>query len=122
MLNKKFLKKIKKILEKEKKDLRKELNKLAKKDTKPKGDFDTIFPNLGQQQDDNAIEVTLYGNTLPIEHNLETRLLNAEKALLAIKNKKYGICKACNKEISQARLEIMPETELCIKCKQKQNF
>ena len=119
MWNKKFLKKIKKSLEKEKKDLRKELNKIAKKDVHPKGDFDTIFPNLGQHQDENATEVTLYGNTLPIEHNLETRLLNTEKALLDIKNKKYGICKACRKEISQARLEIMPETDLCIECKQK---
>jgi len=122
MFNKKFLKKIKKSLEKEKKALYKELKRFTTQDQKPENDFDTIFPDLGQQQDENAIEVTLYGNTLPIEHNLENRLLNINKAIERIKTKEYGTCKICSHQISQARLEIMPETDLCIKCKQKQNF
>lgn len=111
------LRKIKKQLTKEKKALQKELKRFAKKDKKIKGDYDTVFPDLGREQDANATEVTIYGDTLPVEHNLELRLLAINKALQRIKNKKYGICINCKKEINPKRLEIIPETELCLSCK-----
>lgn len=116
-MDKKFIKKIKKELEKERKIIIKELKRFASQDAKPRGDFDTLFPDIGDQQDENAIEVTLYGNTLPVEYNLETRLQNIEKALERIKNNEYGKCRVCKQQISQARLEIIPESDLCIKCK-----
>lgn len=113
------LKKIKKQLLKDKKAMQKELKRFAKKDKKIKGDYDTIFPDFGTAQDANAMEVTLYGDTLPIEHNLEIRLLAIDKALERIKNKTFGFCTNCKKPIGEKRLEIMPETELCLSCKQK---
>ncbi|MFH1392169.1 MAG: TraR/DksA C4-type zinc finger protein [bacterium] len=113
------LKKIKKQLEKESKAIKKELKRFAKKDKKLKGDYDTVFPDFGSAKDDNALEVTLYGDTLPVEYNLETRLLSIEKALQRIKNKTYGICINCKKPIQEKRLEVIPETELCLNCKQK---
>ncbi len=116
-MNKKFIKQIKSELKKEKKIILKELKRFAKQDTNPSNDFDTIFPNIGDKQDENAIEVTLYGNTLPVEHNLEIRLENINKALKRIKNNQYGKCKACGQQINLARLKIMPESDLCIKCK-----
>lgn len=113
------LRKIKKQLEKEKKAIQKELKRFAKKDKKLKNDYDTVFPDLGTASDANALEVTLYGDTLPIEYNLETRLLSIAKALQRIKNKQFGICINCKKPIGEKRLEIIPETELCLNCKQK---
>jgi len=114
------LKKIKKQLTKEKKVLQKELKRFAKKDKKIKGDYDTVFPDLGTEKDANATEVTIYGDTLPVEYNLETRLLAIERALQKIKNKQYGICIKCKKQIKPKRLEIIPEAEFCLTCKQKQ--
>lgn len=109
------LKKIKKQLVQEKRALAKELQKFAKE--KSKGNYQTVFPDLGSAQDENAAEVTLYGDILPVEHNLELRLQAIEKALERIKNKTFGICTKCKKKISQKRLEIIPETELCLRCK-----
>lgn len=109
------LKKIKKQLEQEKRALKKELKKFAKE--KSKGDYQTVFPDLGSAQDDNALETALYSDILPVEHNLELRLQLIEKALVRIKNKTFGICTKCKKPISAKRLEIIPETDLCLKCK-----
>lgn len=120
-MEKKILKKIKKQLQNDRKIIFKELKRIAKEDRKPKGDFDAKFPDLGQAQDDSATEVTLYSNVLPVEHNLELRLLAIEQALERIKNKKYGFCQICKKEIDSHRLEIMPETETCIQCKKKKS-
>jgi RNA polymerase-binding transcription factor DksA len=113
------LKKIRKQLEKEKKLIKKELKRFAREDKKVKGDFDTIFPDLGSQQDANAMEVRIYGDTLPVEYNLELRLQAIERALQRIKENRYGICTKCKKPIEPKRLEIIPETEVCIKCKQR---
>jgi len=113
------LKKIKKQLEKERKAISRELKRFAKKDKKLKGDYDTAFPDLGTASDANATEVTIYGDTLPVEYNLETRLLAIDKALERIKNKTFGFCTNCKKPIEEKRLEIVPETELCLNCKQK---
>jgi len=45
-MNKKLLQKLKERLEKEKIELEKELQSFAKKDTKPKGDWDTRYPKF----------------------------------------------------------------------------
>ncbi|PIP17034.1 MAG: hypothetical protein COX44_02065 [Candidatus Portnoybacteria bacterium CG23_combo_of_CG06-09_8_20_14_all_37_13] len=113
------LKKIKKQLERERKAINRELKRFTKRDGKLKNDYDTIFPDLGTASDANAIEVTIYSDTLPVEYNLETRLLAINKALERIKNKTFGFCTNCKKPIEEKRLEIVPEIELCLICKQK---
>jgi len=40
------------------------------------------------------------------------------EALLRIKNKTYGICIECGKDIPEGRLKIMPFTDLCVECKE----
>jgi len=110
-------KKVKRQLEKEKRDIQRELKRFAKKDKKLKGDYDTIFPDLDTASDANATEVTIYSDILPVEHNLETRLLAIDKALERIKNKAFGFCINCKKPIEEKRLEILPETEFCLDCK-----
>ena len=37
-------------------------------------------------------------------------------------NGTYGICEECGEEITEGRLEIMPETTLCLQCKKEQEF
>lgn len=44
----------------------------------------------------------------------EEFLTDVDKALLAIENGTYGKCEVCGKEIEIDRLEIIPETTLCI--------
>lgn len=116
-LDKKFIKQQKKKIKKEKKALEKELKKIADEDIKPKGDYDTRMPQFGKHKDEESLEFTLYDSRLPVEHNLELRLAKVNRSLDRIQKDDYGICINCNKPIKRARLEIVPETETCMKCK-----
>lgn len=118
--NNEKLKKIKEQLVSKKKMIISQLQKFAKRNTKVKDDFKTNFPNLGDHQDENAIEVSDYESKLSVEHDLESELKNIEGALKKTSEDTYGICSSCGKKIDPRRLEIMPEATLCVKCSRKQ--
>jgi len=46
----------------------------------------------------------------------EARLRQVEIALEMIARGSYGTCVTCGSEIPKGRLEIMPETRLCLTC------
>jgi DnaK suppressor protein len=50
------------------------------------------------------------------------RLQLIDSALDRIKQGKYGHCLKCNKEIPQARLEVIPYAFMCIECKSKEEL
>lgn len=41
-------------------------------------------------------------------------------ALEKISNGTYGVCESCEQEIESERLEVLPDTSLCIKCKRSE--
>jgi len=119
-MDKILLKQLKQKLEEEKAELEKILSSFSKKARKKTNDWETKFPQFGShtsEQDENADEVEEYTNLLPLEHRLELQLLDVKRALEKIeKDKNYGICEKCGKEISKERLMIIPETKFCSKC------
>ena len=46
----------------------------------------------------------------------EKRLVTIERALKAIEDGTYGSCVKCGNDIPQGRLEIRPESRLCVPC------
>lgn len=46
------------------------------------------------------------------------QLRRIEGALKRIKHGSFGICQACEQEISQRRLEALPWTQYCLQCQQ----
>jgi YteA family regulatory protein len=82
---------------------------------------------------DSIGELSLYDNhpgdvgdsTFEREKDLGLKILTEEQlamideALEAIKDGKYGICKTCGEQISQARLEAIPFAALCRNCKER---
>jgi len=130
-MDKKLLQDLKEKLEKEKESLEKELASFAKGparnasgiagaggDIKPKGDWDTRYPNFnGGNLEEEADEVQEYARLLPVEHSLELKLRDVNSALEKIKKNKYGKCEKCQKEISIERLKVCPEATFCAKCK-----
>lgn len=44
------------------------------------------------------------------------RLVSVRKALKRIEDQQYGFCLECDEPISEKRLEVAPETELCLDC------
>ena len=118
-MNKKLTGQLREKLEKEKISMEAELNKFAEKDQNMKGDWDTKYPKLNgssSQMEEVADEVEEYATLLPIEHSLELRVQNIDKALDKIKKGTYGKCAKCGKPISDERLEAYPAAELCSKC------
>lgn len=118
-MDKSLEKQLKKRLEKEKKRLTKDLSFFAKKDPKVKDNWRTLFPFFGinrSHKDESADKVEEYENLLSIEHDLELRLRNVNKALEKIQKGIYGKCEECKKEIEEERLKIVPEAKTCLTC------
>jgi len=119
MLTEQQTKKLKKKLEAAKKNIEYQLSKFTQKDSSNKGNYKTQFPDIGSQPDESAQEITEYEQSISLEHSLEEELVLINKALKKIEDKKYGLCESCGKEIPFGRLEIRPQSLLCISCKAK---
>ena len=121
-MNKTSLNKFKVLLLKQKKLLEKELKNIATRDPNQKDNWNTVFPSFEPadfDEEEAADEVQEYINKLPLEHALELRLVEIKKAIQRIKKGTYGKCANCGCNISQKRLMLVPETEICLKCKNK---
>lgn len=57
--------------------------------------------------------------TLALIQTLERKIDSIDRALQMARNGTYGICESCGQRIAPARLEIIPETTLCLECKRK---
>lgn len=121
----KTLNKFKTLLLEQKNILEKELQNIATRDPNQKDNWNTVFPSFEPadfDEEEAAGEVQEYINRLPIEHALELRLREIDRAIERIKKGTYGKCKNCNDNISQKRLMILPETETCPECKNKKKI
>lgn len=65
---------------------------------------------------DSAGDIYEREKTLALIRTLEDKLASIEHALRSSELGKYGICERCGQPIDPARLEIMPQTLLCIRC------
>ncbi len=117
MHDSKFVEEIKENLIIEKVRLEKELAKFARKNPNIEGDFETSYPEYGDEEDDNVKEIEQYTANKPIEINLEKMVRDIEKTLSLIEKGKYGICKYCDKQIDTRRLKARPTSSSCVSCK-----
>ena len=56
---------------------------------------------------------------LGLASNQQKLLQQVNEALARIEDGTYGFCQMCGKPIPQARLEAIPEAELCLSCADK---
>ncbi len=118
MIDKKFVEKTKIRLEKEKNALEEQLREFAKKDKIRKGNWDSRYPNFhGSNLEEEADEVEQFESLVAIEHTLENKLSDINAALEKMEQGKYGSCEKCQADISPERLDAIPETKICDKCK-----
>jgi RNA polymerase-binding protein DksA len=57
--------------------------------------------------------------TWALVQGLERKVESIDRAIRAARNGTYGICESCSERIDPARLEILPETTLCLNCKRQ---
>jgi len=56
---------------------------------------------------------------LALAHTLERKLESLDRALDLAKKGTYGTCESCGERIDPARLEILPQATLCLKCQRE---
>jgi DnaK suppressor protein len=118
-MDKETIKKIKEKLTKDKQNIEGQLNSIANKNIHNKDDYNTRFPEYGDEYGENANEIADFNDNLALERNLEKILVDINKALKNIENKTYGKCKYCNTEINTKRLLARPVSSSCVRCKEK---
>jgi len=67
--------------------------------------------------DEAGLDVYEREKNLALVRRLEQKLEEINYALHTAKKGTYGICERCGKPIDPARLAALPETTLCVKCK-----
>ncbi len=69
--------------------------------------------------DEVASELIERDKMLSLILTLERRLEDIDHAIQQAQQLGYGICERCGKPIDPERLEIFPETTLCVDCKRE---
>ena len=67
-----------------------------------------------EEEADGVLELE---KRMALEKRLRTSLADIEHALEKYEAGTYGLCDSCGKAIEQARLEALPQANLCLSCK-----
>jgi len=73
----------------------------------------------GDHQADDATELFEREKALTLEGTLRDHLRQVETALKRMAAGAYGRCAVCDREIGAARLDVIPETTLCLEHKER---
>jgi RNA polymerase-binding protein DksA len=117
MLDQKTLGELKQKLLAEKERLEKNLPPTETGQKRVDREYETLFPDIDRDQEENADEMEMYESNLATDETLKEELKKINIALTAMESGTYGICKNCNQEISLERLQAYPQAQSCIECK-----
>jgi RNA polymerase-binding protein DksA len=70
-----------------------------------------------EERADERIELE---SRLAVVRHMEEQLAEVQHALDKLEKGTYGICDSCGKPIAPARLEAVPQANLCLECKTRQ--
>ncbi len=82
-------------------------------------EYETKFPEVDRDEEENADEIEMYGSTLAADTSMKAELDKIEKALEAMESGSYGFCANCQKEIPIERLRAYPQADTCLDCERK---
>ena len=69
------------------------------------------------KREETASECFELEKRLASAQRLREQLAEIERALAKLENGTYGLCDSCGKPIPPARLEAIPQANLCLECK-----
>ena len=104
-------------LEAERKRLIEELEQL-RASVRPAGERREGSP-FGKREEE-ATETQELEKRLALEKRSRDQLAKVEHALRKFEEGTYGLCDVCGQPIDPARLEALPQANLCLSCKAKQ--
>src|SRR3989344_643904 len=109
-ITKSLIKEYKERLEKDKREIPLQIDELIKYD--PFSDPDHASDNAAIDTD--VREQVGHDTVVAQIKDLRLRLKDIDLALEKIKKGRYGYCEKCGKDISPARLKILPEARFCV--------
>lgn len=118
MLDAKIQEELKQKLLEEKKRIEENISKI---ETGKKGtdrEYETSFPEIERDQEENADEMEIYESSLAIDELMKTELKKIDAALERMEKGVYGTCLKCQKEIPLERLRAYPQAQRCLDCKE----
>jgi len=71
------------------------------------------------KREEEATETFELEKRLALEKRLVGQLAEVERALNKFEDGTYGLCDSCGQSIDPARLEALPQANLCLSCKAK---
>jgi DnaK suppressor protein len=74
------------------------------------------------KREEEATEALELEKRLALEKRLKNLLGEVERAIHKIDEGTYGSCDLCNLPIDPARLEALPQANLCMSCRQKTKY
>ncbi len=95
--------------------LRKERHHLIE-ELKQQGLVSQDHPTSGNHMADDASEVEEQSRAFALRQNLESMILEIDRAIARADKGTYGICERCGKAIAEERLKAMRSATLCIAC------
>ena len=120
-MNKKDLEKYKNLLLKRREEIIAEIENITKgtlnkSQREASGDLSGYSFHMADQASDNYEREF----SLNLASDNQKLIYAIDEALGRIKDKTYGRCSKCNKEISRKRLRAVPDASLCINCRRKE--
>ncbi len=103
-------------LEGEQKHLVEELEQL-KANTRPADERREGSP-FGKREEE-AAEALELEKRIAIEKRIKDQMVEIDHALHKFEEETYGLCDSCGQTIDPARLEALPQANLCLSCKAK---
>ena len=78
---------------------------------------ESLRTEIDPDVDEADADLVEHEKTVALVYSLERKLASIDRALWKAQEGTYGICELCGEPIDPARLEAVPETTLCLKCK-----
>lgn len=80
---------------------------------------DFIIVALDEASDEADPDIAEREKILALIQNLERKVEEIDYAIETAQKGRYGICEECGQPIDPERLALLPETTLCVRCKQQ---
>lgn len=116
MIDPKIQEELKQKLLDEKKRIEKNISKTEVDKKGADREYETSFPEIERDQEENADEMEMYESNLAVDESMKTELEKIDTALSRLEKGTYGTCSNCQKEIPLERLRAYPQADTCLDC------
>lgn len=116
MIDDKTLAELKQELLEEKKRIEENISKTEKGRKGTDREYETAFPEIERDQEENADEMEMYESNLAVDESMKAELEKIDAALSRMESGSYGRCSNCQKDIPPERLMAYPQADTCLDC------